>query len=64
MTHNGPKLEKYLFPGFSGCIFAPGTRGPGERVNSLFWIELKNTYIRMVDDTSSGSLLPSKANLT
>ena len=35
-----------------------------ERVNSLFWIELKNTYIRMVDDTSSGSLLPSKANLT
>ena len=30
VTHNCPKLEKYLFPGFSGCIFAPGTRGPGE----------------------------------
>ena len=25
-----PKLEKYLFPGISGCIFAPGTGGPGE----------------------------------
>ena len=25
-----PKLEKYLFPGMSGCIFAPGTGGPGE----------------------------------
>ena len=25
MTHNCPKLEKYLFPGISGCIFAPGT---------------------------------------
>ena len=27
---NDPKLEKYLFPGISGCIFAPGTGGPGE----------------------------------
>ena len=25
MTHNCPKLERYLFPGISGCIFAPAT---------------------------------------
>ena len=30
MTHNCPKLEKYLFPGISGCIFDPCTGGPGE----------------------------------
>ena len=30
MTHNCPKLEKYLFPGISGCFFAPGTGGPSE----------------------------------
>ena len=30
MTHNCPKLEKYLFPGISGCIFVPCTVGPGE----------------------------------
>ena len=29
MTHNCPKLENYLFPGISGCIFAPCTGGPG-----------------------------------
>ena len=28
MTHNNPKLEKYLFPGIPGCIFAPATGGP------------------------------------
>ena len=28
MTHNFPKLEKYLFPGISGCIFAPATGVP------------------------------------
>ena len=28
MTHNYKKLEKYLFPGISGCIFAPGTGVP------------------------------------
>ena len=28
--HNCAKLEKYLFPGISGCIFDPATRGPGE----------------------------------
>ena len=28
MTHNCPKLEKYLFPGIPGCIFAPATGGP------------------------------------
>ena len=30
MTHNCRKLEKYLFPGISGCIFDPCTGGPGE----------------------------------
>ena len=30
MTHNCQKLENYLFPGISGCIFAPATGGPGE----------------------------------
>ena len=30
MTHNCPKLEMYLFPGISGCIFAPATGGPSE----------------------------------
>ena len=30
MTHNCPKIEKYLFPGISGCIFAQATGGPGE----------------------------------
>ena len=30
MTHNCSTLEKYLFPGTSGSIFAPGTGGPGE----------------------------------
>ena len=30
MTHNCPKLKKYLFPGISWCIFAPGTGSPGE----------------------------------
>ena len=30
MTHNCRKLKKYLFPGFSGCIFDPATGGPGE----------------------------------
>ena len=30
MTHNSAKIEKYLFPGISGCILAPCTGGPGE----------------------------------
>ena len=30
MTHNCRKLEKYLFPGISGCIFDPAMGGPGE----------------------------------
>ena len=30
MIQNCPKLEKYLIPGISGYIFAPGTGGPGE----------------------------------
>ena len=30
MTHNCPKLEKYLFLGSSGCIFWGGRGGPGE----------------------------------
>ena len=30
MTHNYSKIEKYLFLGISGCIFAPCTGGPGE----------------------------------
>ena len=30
MTHNCQKLEKYLFPGISGCILAPATGGPGK----------------------------------
>ena len=30
MTHNSPKIEKYLFPGISGCILATCTGGPGE----------------------------------
>ena len=30
MTHNCPKLEKYLFRGISGYIFDPATGGPGE----------------------------------
>ena len=30
MSHNCRKLEKYLFPGISGCIFDPCTGGPGE----------------------------------
>ena len=30
MTHNCRKLEKYLFPGISGCIFAQATGGSGE----------------------------------
>ena len=30
MTHNCRKLEKYLFPGISGCDFDPCTGGPGE----------------------------------
>ena len=30
MTHNCPKLEKYLFLGSSGCIFGGGRGGPGE----------------------------------
>ena len=27
MTHNCPKLEKYLFLGSSGCIFGGGVEG-------------------------------------
>ena len=30
MTHDYQKLENYLFPGISGCIFAPYTGGAGE----------------------------------
>ena len=30
MTHNCPKLEKYLFLGISGRILAPATGGPGK----------------------------------
>ena len=30
MTQNCLKLEKYLFPGISGCILAPATGGPSE----------------------------------
>ena len=30
MTHNSPKIEKYLFPGISGCILATCTGGPSE----------------------------------
>ena len=30
MTHNCRKLEKYLLPGISGCIFDLCTGGPGE----------------------------------
>ena len=30
MTQNCPNLEKYLFPGISGCSFGPFTGGPGE----------------------------------
>ena len=30
MTQNCQKLEKYLFPGISGCILAPGMGGPGK----------------------------------
>ena len=30
MTHNCSTLEKYLFPGTSGCIFDPATGGPSE----------------------------------
>ena len=37
MTHNCLKLEKYLFPGISGCIFAPGTGGPGESSCPKAW---------------------------
>ena len=28
MTHNCPELEKYLFPGISGCILAPARGVP------------------------------------
>ena len=30
MTHNYSKIEKYLFLGISGCIFAACTGGPSE----------------------------------
>ena len=30
MIQNSPKIEKYLFPGISGCILSPCTGGPGE----------------------------------
>ena len=42
MTHNCPKLEKYLFPGISGCIFAPGT---GVLVNLTSYVQrVHNLY--------------------
>ena len=34
MTHNCPKHDNYLFPGISGCIFAPAA---GIRKASLFF---------------------------
>ena len=72
MTHNCPKLEKYLFPGISGCIFAPGTgvlvnlMSRGFRICMAKGVEgVKNAWLWAAFDQSlsySGELIESCHN--
>ena len=69
MTHTYPKLDLYLFPGNSGCIFDPATGVSGESScpegSEYIWqreIGSKNAWLWAAFDQSfsySGGLIES-----